>query len=94
MHYNIYKIKKPTTFQIFNDRTGEAIGFIYGNDSSVASHVLVFMVVGLTPHNPLKFSLGYFGTKNATADTIYPLFWEAVLHLEASCKLKVSPDYT
>ena len=40
-------------------------------------------------NSSLKYSLGYFGSKSATSDQIYPLFWQAVGILEQTCKLKV-----
>ena len=49
-------------------------------DTMIASHVLVFMAVGV--NNNLKQSLGYFGTQTATSDVLYPLLWEAVAYLE------------
>ena len=49
----------------------------------IATHVLVFMIVGINTH--LKMSLGYFPTKSATAEKIYPIFWRAVAILEMLC---------
>jgi hypothetical protein len=77
-------------FKVFNERSGDLCGFVHeGQD--IATHVLVFMVVGIT--SSLKYSLGYLGTKSATADQLYPLFWEAVSLLEISCGLKVKINF-
>ena len=74
--------------QVYNERNGEICGFVH-DGNVIAKHVLVFMVVGISCNRPLKYSLGYFGTTSATADELYPLFWEAVCHLEISCDLQV-----
>lgn len=44
--------------------------------------VLLFMVHGL--FNSVKFPYAHFATKNITADTLFPIVWEAVEHLEIS----------
>ena len=49
-------------------------------DSNIATHVLVFMVVGINNH--IKMSLAHFGTKSATSDELYPLFWSTIAYLE------------
>lgn len=79
---------------VWDSKTGELVGFVNLNqwqeqpDSrGIASHILVFYVVGI--NSSLKYSMGYFGTKTATSDEIYPLFWEAVGILECTCQLKV-----
>ena len=59
-----------------------------GFDANIASHILVFYVVGVNSN--LKGSIGFFGTKSLTADTLYTLFWDAVMYLELICKVKVS----
>lgn len=53
----------------------------------IATHVLVFMVVGINSH--IKMSIGHFPTRTSTADELYPLFWSAVAYLEMTCELKV-----
>ena len=72
---------------MFNNRSGELVGFVY-NGAEMAKQVLSFMVIGINSN--IKYSLGYFGTNSATADEIYPLFWECVSHLELTCGLKVT----
>ena len=75
--------------------TGQVVGFVNNSDwsstspteSDLASHVLVFMVVGVNSH--LKMSLGYFPTKAATPVFLYQTFWRAVGILELQCGLKV-----
>ena len=74
------------SLQVYNARSGEMVGLVDGN--CAATHVLVFMVVGVT--SDLQFSLGYFGTTTATAGHLFPLFWQAVHLLERACGLKVS----
>lgn len=74
---------------VFDKRTGELVGFIKVDEKKrqLATHVLVFYVVGV--NSSLSASMGYFSTKTATADTLFPLFWKAVGMLERSCDLKV-----
>ena len=80
---------------VWDSKTGKLVGFVnlqqWGERpdifNHVASHVLVFYVVGV--NSSLKYSLGYFDTRSATADGIYPLFWMAVGLLEMTCKLKI-----
>ena len=57
------------------------------NCNSLASHVLVFYVVGI--NSSLKKSMGFFATRTARAEEIYPLFSEAVRPLEQTHHLKV-----
>ena len=87
---------------VFDNSTGELIGFINLGQNmnefidgfkkgelskSIASHALVFMVVGLASN--LKQTIGFFGTRGATADVLYPLVWKAVGYLETYVGLKV-----
>ena len=51
----------------------------------VATHILAFMVRGI--FSSLKFPYAHFPTKGASADTIFPLIWEAVMNLE-DCGLR------
>ena len=80
---------------VYDRRGGELVGFIEdyqrnarsAKEEHLASHALVFMVVGLTSN--VKRSLGYFPTRTATADQIFPNLWTAVGLLESVCNLKV-----
>ena len=79
---------------VWDSKTGQLVGFVNLNQwqersdfNSIASHILVFYVVGI--NSSLKFSMGFFGSSTATADEIYPLFWQAVSILELNCQLKV-----
>lgn len=72
---------------MFSERTGQLVGFVH-DGWNIASHVLVFMVVGLT-NRAIKFSLGHFGTSGLSAAALYPLLWKAVYYIEASIGLKV-----
>ncbi|XP_070177740.1 uncharacterized protein [Littorina saxatilis] len=79
---------------VWDSKSGEQVGFVNLNQwtwemgtNTVASHVLVFFVVGVNSN--LKYSMGYFGTRTATSDQMYPLFWQALALLELTCKLKV-----
>ena len=79
---------------VFDRRSGEILGFVNVDtwsfddfDKNLANHVLVFYIVGVT--TSLKMSLGFFATRTATADEMFPLFWQAVGYLETRCKLKV-----
>ena len=87
---------------VYDSTTGELIGFINLGDnvdefidsfmkgelsSCVATHALVFMIVGLA--SDLKQTIGYFGTRGATADILYPLIWKAIGYLEVYVRLKV-----
>ena len=78
---------------VFDSRSGELVGFMNKEKwtfcegrEKVATHALVFYVVGINSN--LKISLGFFGTRTATADVLYPLFWQAVGCLE-ECGPKV-----
>lgn len=74
---------------VFDKQTGELIGFVRSDDAlnlhapenRLATQALVFYLVGINSN--IKMSLGYFGTTSATADELYPLFWEAVAFVEA-----------
>ncbi len=55
---------------------------------NIASHVLVFMVVGINSH--IKKSIAHFGTRTGTSDELFPLFWQAIAYLEMVCLLKVN----
>ena len=52
-----------------------------GSGRTVASHKLMFMVRGII--TSLEFPYAQFTTVGATADTLYPIVWEAVQRLEA-----------
>lgn len=81
---------------IYDQRTENLVGFVLNQesdcfdeeDADLATHVLVFYVVGI--NSKLSMSLGFFPTKNAHASFIYPKFWKAVEMLELRCGLKVS----
>ena len=73
-------------FKVFNDRTGELVGYAF-NSGEIANHVLVFMVAGIAIE--FEFPLAYFGTRNATADDLYPLLWKAIGLVEIVASLKV-----
>lgn len=80
---------------VFDKRSEEVVGFVNLNNwtnqgfpsGNVASHVLVFYVVGLNSN--LKVSMGFFGTRSATAEAMFQPFWEAIACLEGYCGLKV-----
>ena len=83
---------------IYDRRSGELVGYVDSHkwnfdskkdssDDNIATHVLVFMVVGVC--SQLKVTLGYWATKCATAAEMYPIFWKAIGYLETTCKLKV-----
>lgn len=44
--------------------------------SEIATHVLLLMVRGLL--NGVNFPYAHFATKSVTADTLFPIVWEAV----------------
>ena len=46
---------------------------------ALATHVLVFMVVGV---NNIKMALGYFATLAASSDALFSLLWQTVAYLE------------
>ena len=80
---------------VFDRVSGEIVGYVRPSEwqvtdnpcDNVATHVLVFYVVGVSSH--LKMSLGFFPTKTATADSLFTLMWKAISYLEISCNLKV-----
>ena len=80
---------------VYDQRGGELVGFIdeyqrnakSAQEEHLATHALVFMVVGLNSN--IKKSLGYFPTRTATADQIFPHLWRAVGLLESVSNLKV-----
>ena len=61
--------------------------FLQGINKNIAKQVLMFMVVGVSA--PIKASIAYFGTTCAEAGSLYFYLWEAVMHLELTCGLKV-----
>ena len=80
---------------VWDSKTVQLVGFVNLHQwqqrpdfNNIATHVLVFYVVGV--NSSLNYSLGYFGSKSATSDQIYPPFWQAVGILEQTCKLKVT----
>ena len=84
---------------VWSKHTGDLIGFVDPGDvnlnyatlqepNAIASHVLVALLQSLV--NTFKFSLANFGTKNATASQIFPLFWKALAICETQCAIKVA----
>ena len=80
---------------VYDRRNGDLVGFVDKaqweddkGDSNLSTHALVFMVVGVTSN--IKMSIGYFQTRTATADEMWPLFWRAVGPVECVSNLKVS----
>ena len=76
---------------VFDRRSGEVVGFINPanwrpDGQTLATHVLVFMAVGV--NTSLKTTIGYMATRTCTADVLYPLLWKAIGHLEI-CGLRV-----
>ena len=79
---------------VYDARSGELIGFV-GNkeelspdeDEALATHVLVFYVVGVNVD--LSMSVGFFPTKGMSASDLYPKLWQAIGLLELVCGLKV-----
>lgn len=85
---------------VFNKHTCELIGFVNigttnaqidtiadGSESStdnrsIASHMLLFMVRGMFSN--LEFPYAHFSTRGISADSLFPLVWEAVNRLELS----------
>jgi hypothetical protein len=75
---------------VFDSRSQELVGFVGGRNAQhdlsqfdgrqVATHALVFYVVGVNSN--IKISLGFFGTRTATAQELFPLFWAAVAVVE------------
>ncbi|XP_055877443.1 uncharacterized protein LOC129924769 [Biomphalaria glabrata] len=78
---------------VFNKTNGEVVGFVNSHtwneklEKNIASHVLVFFVVGINTH--INISLGFFGSINIASGDLFPLFWQAVGYLETDCSLKV-----
>lgn len=78
---------------VFDRRSGDVIGFRNqhkwtGNlQDNLATHVLVFFVVGVT--TSLRVSMGFFATETATAGDLFTLLWQAIGYLETHCRLKV-----
>lgn len=72
---------------VFDQRSGEMVGFLNNKEQQLATHVLAFYVVGINSN--LGMSVAYFPTHNATADQLFPLFWKTVGYLETFCGLKV-----
>ena len=68
---------------VWSKHTGDLIGCVdLQETNAITFHVLVFFTSNVV--NPFKFSFPKFGTKNATASQIFPLFWKAVAICEAS----------
>ena len=79
---------------VYNKHSGSIIGFTDlgdinnelmrpqqdGEHPPIANHVLVLMVRGIFFR--LQFPYAHFGTEGITADTLYPIVWEAVRRLE------------
>ncbi len=80
---------------VFDKRSNELIGFVDLGDEHVnealasgdelATHALVFLIRGVA--TDLKYTLGYFLTKDVTSYQIMSLFWKAVCVLEVACNL-------
>jgi hypothetical protein len=83
---------------VFDQRSGNIVGYVDSQswtfnqkektNYNLASHVLVYMIVGVCSN--LKMTVAYFATSNPTAEDLYPFFWEAVGYLETFCGLKVN----
>ena len=79
---------------VYNKQCGKVIGFADFGDINnelmqlekstehppIATHVLVLMVRGL--FFKLEFPYAHFATEGVSADTLYPIVWEAVRRLE------------
>ena len=70
---------------VCDGRSGELGGFAHTQrtgitEDNLATHAPVFMVVGITSN--IKMSIGYFPTRTATSDQIFPLLWKVVGLLE------------
>ncbi len=84
------EIKIQSTL-VFDKRSNELIGFVdladeHVNEASgdeLATHALVFLIRGVAID--LKYTLGYFLTKDVTSYQIMSLFWKAVCVLEVAC---------
>lgn len=80
---------------VYDRRSVDLVGFLpesertaaSAKDGHLATYALAFLVVGVTSN--VKMSLGYFPTRTATADQLFPLLWKAVGLLECVCRLKV-----
>lgn len=76
---------------VFDSRSGKAVGFVRskkdGGEDELATHVLVFYVVGIT--SQISLSLGFFPTAGVSAMQMFAIFWQAVGFLENNCGLKV-----
>ncbi len=53
---------------------------------NVSTHMLLFMVRGM--FSTLEFPYAHFATRGISCDSLYPIVWEAVQHLEC-CGMKV-----
>ena len=81
---------------VYNKYSGEIIGFTHLGDINdeltkleqdndhppIATHVLALMVRGLL--FKLEFPYAHFATRGITADTLFPIVWEAVRILKGS----------
>ncbi len=83
---------------VYNKHTGEVIGFVNVTDinehlsalerscsdethkPNLATHMLVFMVRGIC--SSLKYPYAQFPVKAASGDTLHPIVWRCVEHLE------------
>ena len=55
----------------------QSVGLTHCN---VTTHMLLFMIRGLFTN--LEFSYAHFATRGITADSLFPIVWEAVYRLE------------
>ena len=74
--HDVMSIKE---YLVLDNRSQEVAGFVnmqnwhmLANCNNLASHVLGFYVVGI--NSSLRKSMGFFATRTARADEIYPLF--------------------
>ena len=79
---------------VYNKQCGKVVGFVDLGDINnelmqlekgtehppIATHVLVLMIRGL--FFKLEFPYAHFATEGASADTLYPIIWEAIRRLE------------
>jgi hypothetical protein len=79
---------------VFDKRSEKLVGFLNGDGNhlpaegdELASHVLVFYVVGI--NSSLSMSVAYFPTKGAPASMLAVNMWKAISWLETVCHLKV-----
>ena len=89
---------------VYDKHTGQIIGFASLGDIGdmlsemeekceensphppVSNHILVLMVRGIL--YKLEFPYAHFGTQGVTADTLFPIAWEAIRQLEGiGCKV-------